>query len=189
MLELVTGIVVAVVALGVVLEPLLRAHPGPSILASASSPLDDDFTTIEESESPKIQALLALREIEFDKATGTLSDADYELLKRKYAQSAVAAIRCEHQDEPVPAAGEAEHDAAEAMIANVKSKQLSACPTCHSKLEPGSIFCSTCGRSLLVEDAPMRCWTCGADLSVGDKFCAECGTRHSGEIPAAAGDS
>ena len=186
MLELVTGIVVAVVALGVVLEPLLRAHPGPSLLTPASPPLDDDFGTIEESESPKIQALLALREIEFDKATGKLSDADYASLKRKYAASAVAAIRNEQQDEPGPAD---EEDAAEAMIANVKSKQLSACPTCRSKLEPGSIYCSTCGRSLLVEDAPMRCWMCGADLPVAAKFCAACGTRHPEEIPAAAGDS
>lgn len=189
MLELVTGIVVAVVALGVVLEPLLRANPGPSHLTPASPPLDDDFTSIEESESPKIQALLALREIEFDKATGKLSDADYALLKSKYAASAVAAIRNEQQDEPGPASGEDEEDAAEAMIANVKSKQLTACPTCRNKLECGSIFCSTCGRSLLVEDAPMRCWMCGADLPVAAKFCAQCGTRHPEEIPAAARDS
>ncbi len=189
MLELVTGIVVAVVALGVVLEPLLRTDPGPSPLTPASPPLDDDFTPIEESESPKIQALLALREIEFDKATGKLSDADYALLKRKYAESAVAAIRDEQRDEPGPASGEDEEDAAEAMIANVKSKQLTACPTCRNKLESGSIFCSTCGRSLLVEDAPMRCWMCGADLPVAAKFCAVCGTRHPEEIPAAAGGS
>ena len=187
MLELVTGIVVAVVALGLVLEPLLRAGPGSVVSASPS--LDDDFATIEESESPKIQALFALREIEFDKATGKLSDADYALLKRKYADSAVAAIRNEQQDESGAASGEDDDDAAEAMIASVKSKQLTACPTCRNKLESGSIFCSTCGRSLLVEDAPMRCWMCGADLPAGAGFCAQCGTRFSEEIPAAAGDS
>lgn len=189
MLELITGIVVAVVALGVVLEPLLRAGPGSSILPPASAPLDDDFTIMEESESPKIQALLALREIEFDKATGKLSDADYELLKRKYAESAVAAIRNEQQEEAGLASGEGEEDAAEAMIANAKSRQLTACPTCRNKLEAASIFCSTCGRSLLVDDAPMRCWMCGADLPAAAKFCAACGTRHPEEIPAAAVDS
>jgi DNA-directed RNA polymerase subunit RPC12/RpoP len=186
-LELVTGIVVAVVALGVVLEPLLRADPRS--LTPATPSLDDDFTTIEESESPKIQALLALREIEFDKATGKLSDADYALLKRKYADSAVAAIRNEQQDESGAALEKDEDDAAEAMIASVKSKELAACPTCRNKLESGSIFCSTCGRSLLVEDAPMRCWMCGADVPVGAQFCAECGTRFPEEIPAAADDS
>ena len=35
-------------------------------------------------------ALLSLKEIEFDRATGKLSDADYETLKSRYASEALA---------------------------------------------------------------------------------------------------
>jgi len=37
----------------------------------------------------------ALKEIEFDRATGKLSDADYEQLKAKYTEAALAAMRGE----------------------------------------------------------------------------------------------
>ncbi len=40
-------------------------------------------------------ALTALKEIEFDRETGKLSDADYELLKRKYTVAALEALRVE----------------------------------------------------------------------------------------------
>lgn len=177
MLELITGVVVAIVALLVVLQPLLR--PGVRAADLRSPRHEDDFSDIEESESPKIQALLALREIEFDRATGKLSDADYASLKHKYAESAVSAIREERDaDQPTPHI-ENEDDAAEVMIARARSTRLSVCPTCDHKLEVGSIFCSNCGRSLVADDSPSRCWVCGVDLPSGAKFCGECGTPSS----------
>ena len=45
--------------------------------------------------SPQAVALRALKEIEFDRATGKLSDSDYEQLKAKYTAEAVAAMRGE----------------------------------------------------------------------------------------------
>ncbi|MCH8937979.1 MAG: hypothetical protein IH966_01045, partial [Gemmatimonadetes bacterium] len=95
MLELVTGIVVAGVALAVVLEPLLRSQG-----AGGGSPWDwvedeDDLVDLEESGSAKIKALLALREIEFDRATGKLSDDDYASLMQEYSQAALVAIKAE----------------------------------------------------------------------------------------------
>ena len=171
MLELITGIVVAVVAIGVVLEPLLRADSRRGVWSHVPD-VADDFVDLEDSDSPTSQALLALREIEFDKATGKLSEADYASLKHKYEESAVSAIRDERASSP----SEEDGDAAEAMIARAKSKRLTVCPTCQHALETGSIFCSSCGRSLVVENAPMRGWMCGADLPGGAKYCAECGT-------------
>ncbi len=46
-------------------------------------------------ETPKGVALLALREIEFDRVTGKLADEDYDMLKRKYTAQALAALRVE----------------------------------------------------------------------------------------------
>ena len=57
MLELIAGVVVALVAVAVVLEPLIS----PRGVRQAAADLDEgEFMDIEESESPKIQALLAL---------------------------------------------------------------------------------------------------------------------------------
>jgi len=43
--------------------------------------------------SPQMVALRALKEIEFDRATGKLSDSDYEQLKAKYTEQALIALR------------------------------------------------------------------------------------------------
>ncbi len=175
MLELVTGIVVAVIALAVVLEPLLRSQG-----AGGGSPWDwvedeDDLVDLEESGSAKIKALLALREIEFDRATGKLSDDDYESLKQEYSQAALAAIKAEKAADEEKAGTDRVQPDAEAVIARARSQRSGECPTCQYTLEPGSIFCSSCGRSLVEADASPRCWVCGADRQMTASFCGECG--------------
>ena len=139
MLELMAGVIVALVALALVLEPLLAKEP-PSL----STSVEPDFTSIEESESPKIRALLALKEIEFDRATGKLSDEDYAGLKAKYSAEAVEEIR---KEEVAGAAAEAV-DAAEHAVQLAKRAALVGCPACGPRPEPTAVFCSKCGRLL-----------------------------------------
>ena len=175
MLELVTGIVVAVFALAVVLEPLLRSQG-----AGGGSPWDwvedeDDLVDLEESGSAKIKALLALREIEFDRATGKLSDDDYASLKQEYSQAALAAIKEEEAADVEKADTDPVPPDSEAVIALARSQRSGECPTCHYTLEPGSTFCSSCGRSLVEADASPRCWVCGADRQMTAKLCGACG--------------
>jgi len=182
-LELVTGIVVAGVALAVVLEPLLRSQG-----AGGGSPWDwveddDDLVDLEESGSAKIKALLALREIEFDRATGKLSDDDYASLMQEYSQAALVAIKAEKAAEVEEAGTDQVPSDAEAAIARARSQRSGECPTCQYTLEPGSIFCSSCGRSLLEADASPRCWVCGADRQITASFCGECGGAFA-EAPA-----
>ena len=185
MLELITGVVIALVALGAVLEPLLRKQAAFPRVAVPSIDDEEDVIDLEESGSPKIRALLALREIEFDRETGKLSDADYALLKQKYSQLALEAIKQERVNEGPASRSEQELDDAEALITKAKAQRGGACPTCQSALEPGSVFCSTCGRSLTVADALPRCYVCGAEHVVDTKFCGECGAGLSGPVIAA----
>jgi hypothetical protein len=144
MLELIAGVAVAIAALAVVLEPLIRNRPDVP-----AEPGDDaeDFAPLEESESPKVQALLALKEIEFDRATGKLSDDDYEQLKARYAKRALAAIEAEETATTAVAAAEAAEDPAEALIRAAR-EQTSVCPVCGPRPEKGAAFCSECGRRL-----------------------------------------
>ena len=145
MTELLVGVLVAVAALALVLEPLVR--PAAAHAAGKLSPADDiEFADPRESTSPKVQALLALKEIEFDRATGKLSDDDYESLKAKYSSTALRAIRDEDDREAVPT-GDFD-EVAEAAIRRARGK-AKFCSECGSKLPPVANFCGECGAEVL----------------------------------------
>lgn len=159
MMELLAGIVLAVTLVALVLEPLVRGRSW----APAAGPIDDllDLSDAQESESPKIQALLAIKEIEFDRETGKLSDDDYAELKASYQRAALAAIRGEEEAQvtvPSEAAGNP------------------VCPVCGPRPERSATFCSDCGQTLLFSDRSSECFICGESAPPGAKFCGECGT-------------
>jgi hypothetical protein len=141
MLELLAGVAVAIAAMAFVLEPLVRrvGDVGPVVP-------EPELTPLEESESPKVQALLALKEIEFDRATGKLSDEDYEELKGRYGRQALAAMDAEQSQAAVVAGAE---DPAEALIRAAR-QDLTVCPSCGPRPEKSATFCSECGRPLAV---------------------------------------
>lgn len=141
MAELLAGILVALAALALVLEPLVR--PAAAQATGRMSPVDDiDFSDPRESTSPKIQALMALKEIEFDRATGKLSDEDYTNLKSKYSAEALAAIRAEEATEADTA--DQISDAAEDAIRRARGK-AKFCSECGSRLPGVAKFCGECG--------------------------------------------
>lgn len=172
MWEMVAGLLVALAALAMVFEPL--AFPGQRAAAGRRPPAGDDLELedLAESDAPKVKALLALREIEFDRATGKLAEEDYARLKARYESQAIAAIRAEEQDareEARPAS-----DRAEEAIRRARQADRRVCPSCGPRPESNAVYCSSCGRSL-VAAASRRCPVCGAALTEGAKFCAECG--------------
>jgi hypothetical protein len=112
-----------------------------------------------------VEAVQALREIEFDRETGKLSDSDYATLKSRYTREAVSAMR----DEEAGVAGEM-GDAAEAVILQYRRRQL-GCSVCGPRPEPDAIYCSTCGRFLAAS-----CAHCHAPImEIGARYCGSCG--------------
>jgi ribosomal protein L40E len=110
MTALLVGTALAVASLCYVLYPLYRA--GVSTVPRAS--------TIRRSrESPAVEAL---RELEFDRQTGKISDSDYEPLKARYTGQALVAMR----------AGGAP-----------------VCERCGARPEADAKFCSRCGAALV----------------------------------------
>jgi hypothetical protein len=174
-LEIIAAVVVGSFALALILEPLVRStRPAPAPLE-----LPDP------EETPRGIALEALREIEFDRETGKLSDADYVELKDKYTQVAVRAMRAEERDLPAtePAGATEPLTAVEAIIAAkvraIRSLQPSgasapACPTCGPRPEPDAIFCSSCGDRL---PTGVACSSCRAPLAHDAGFCEACGSQ------------
>jgi hypothetical protein len=144
MLELLAGVAVAVAALALILEPLVRPR-APAPAADGSD--EDDEIPLEESASPKVQALLALKEIEFDRATGKLSDEDFERLRARYARAALTALDAETEHDALVATAATEDDPAEALIRAARSA-MAVCPTCGPRPESSAAFCSECGRQL-----------------------------------------
>jgi hypothetical protein len=170
LLEVVAAALVGLAVVWLVLQPVIA--PGRQV-QPVFEPLDPE-------ETPKGVALAALKEIEFDRETGKLSDEDYAFLKGKYTGAALEALRAEGP-ETVP--GDAGGGDVEVLIAArvraLRSAATSAppgapaCPACGPRLEADAVFCSSCGRRLQTGGA---CAGCGADLGPGSRFCAQCGT-------------
>ena len=110
-------------------------------------------------------AVSALREIEFDRATGKLSESDYAQLKERYTRQALARMR------QAPTTG-AEEDAVEATIRAYRAERP-VCDRCGPRPEVDAIFCSNCCQYL-----PGRCEQCGRRVEeAGARFCSACGHR------------
>ena len=114
------------------------------------------------------EAVVALREIEFDRVTGKLSDGDYDELRSRYTERALDAMRRGAS----PAGSASADDAVEAAVLAYRSR-LKQCANCGPRPEPDAIYCSTCGHYL-----PGACDACGWTVNEpGAAFCASCG-RH-----------
>jgi len=129
----------------------------------------DEGEDPEDDLSPRAVALRALKEIEFDRATGKLSDADYDALKAKYTAEALAALRA--------AGAEQEAGSSPIRVAPAPRSPLPAspCPTHGPRPEPDAVFCSACGRRLAT--APGYCARCGSALERAARYCHACGAR------------
>ena len=111
MTALLVGTALAVASLCFVLYPLFRAEI--SLPRRPSRPLNG---------SRRSFAIDALRELEFDRQTGKISDSDYEPLKARYTEQALAVMRA--GDAPV-------------------------CEKCGPRPERDAEFCSNCGAALI----------------------------------------
>jgi len=109
MTALLIGTALAVASLCFVLYPLFR------------SDISVPQRAVGRKQRPTL-AVDALRELEFDRETGKISDSDYEPLKARYTEQALAVMR----------AGTA-----------------SVCEKCGPRLERDAEFCSNCGAALL----------------------------------------
>src|SRR3989449_9724855 len=132
MLELILGVLLAAGATYYVLIPILRPPQESANRVAADDEGDDPADDMR----PQTVALRALKEIEFDRATGKLSDADYDQLKAKYTQEALAAMRGEPRLTPGASPG------------ITKARPVVSCPEHGARSEKDAIFCSACGRRL-----------------------------------------
>ena len=168
LLEAIAALVVGVAILVLVLEPLIRVGAMPAMVTDPE----------EAEESAKGQALTALKEIEFDRVTGKLSDADYESLKHRYTNVALDALRAEERDAPAPGptvTGDLETQvAARVVTLRAAASRAQRCPSCGPRPETDALFCSDCGRLLGGSD---QCRRCHGIIPAGSRYCESCGQK------------
>jgi hypothetical protein len=182
LVEALAAVLVGALVLWLVLQPLIRPA---ALRVRAIEPLDPE-------ETPRGIALTALKEIEFDRETGKLSDADYQFLKAKYTAAALEAMR---QDGDTSTPGRVSDDV-EAMIAakvralrsataatpsddpvtsgSAKTAATASCSNCGPRPEADAVFCSSCGRRL---PARAFCDRCRTVLPPGSRYCESCGRQ------------
>jgi len=170
LLEVVAALFLGLLVLWMILEPLYR----PAVAAPAWEEPEDP------EETRRGIALIALKEIDFDRATGKLSDTDYEVLKARYAREALDALEEEGHS---PAAAGSTDDAIERLIAGRVAELDAApghadagspiCPNCGPRPEPDALFCSSCGARLR---ALAACEACRTPLEPGSRYCGNCGS-------------
>lgn len=143
--EIAGALAIAALVLWLVFEPWLFA-PDPGFTIPEPDAAEETRRGV---------ALIALKEIEFDRETGKLSDQDYEMLKERYSAEALGALA---EEEAVPPS----------RLASQPS-----CPGCGPRPESDALFCSSCGRQL---GATGFCAGCGAAVEPGSRFCSACGS-------------
>ena len=155
---LVIGTLLAVGALAFVLYPIFFGVNKALPAVQAPEPTEGD------------SAVIALRELEFDRATGKLSESDYAELKTRYTREAIAVMRRGHAASPGAAVAPSD-DEVEALVRAYRDSRT--CPTCGPRPEADAVYCSNCGRYL--RD---RCAACGAPVVSPDaRYCMGCGNR------------
>ncbi|HUC41178.1 MAG TPA: zinc ribbon domain-containing protein [Gemmatimonadales bacterium] len=167
MIELILGILLAAGSMYFVLLPILR----PPLEPAATDASIDEGDDPDDDMSKEAVALRALKEIEFDRATGKLSDTDYEQLKAKYTAEALAAMRGSGVLTPGASPGIHEPRA----VARGQNTASLTCPEHGARPEPDAVFCSECGKRL--GSAPGYCARCGTVLEDDARYCYRCGAR------------
>ena len=115
---LIAAVVVAIIAAGLVVHPLVTGRSG----------LQSDLIPggVVEKESRKRVALAALKEVEYDHAAGKLDDADYQEMRGRLEMEALTAVKA------------AELESRNAVIRH----------SCGFVNPGGSRFCAGCGIAL-----------------------------------------
>ncbi len=146
-LTILVALLLAALAIVYVAWPLLR--PTSQVV------IDDDSPLAELIHRKEI-VLLSIKDLEFDRETGKLSDADFARMDQRLRQQAIALLRQIEQTMPNMTGLETELEAAiqgqrrvvDAVAANGAKHEAPTCPHCQAAVGSNDKFCPQCGTAL-----------------------------------------
>ena len=112
----------------------------------------------------KAQLYEAIQDLDFEKASGKLGEADYETARSDYLAQVAAVMAKLDELKPNPGAPEAPADAGQPGARR--------CAGCGTTSSATAKFCIECGEPLL-----RACASCGEPLGQNARFCSECGEK------------
>ncbi len=183
----------------IILRPLI-ARDSPSLDRDKDSPAPAG-----ELIARRDALYAALKDAEFDRETGKLTEEDYQAVRARTMAEAAGVLRqLDHLTPEAEAALDAEIEAEVARLragdaqpvapdlaaavdaeiaalakrAATPSRLKPACPDCGQPYQSGDAFCAACGASLAD-----TCPQCGAPHRRGDAFCTRCGATLTNHAP------
>lgn len=145
--------------------------------APASGPATLDEVDLELSELGDKKAMLyeAIQDLDFEKDSGKISEADYESARNDYLAQVAAVIEKMDALAPAQPAPPAKKTKKPPATKKTKPPGELACTSCGADNPPGSKFCIECGAPFTV-----TCTSCGESLPAKAKFCNACGEKVTG---------
>ncbi len=127
-MEVFVGVIMVTAVSALIAAPLLRSQSGRFDAAGHQSR--------ELWEHERHIALLAIKEAQFDHATGKLSDDDYDTLRTGYERRALDAIE---------KLGDADESGAQSKPQSAAESPALFCPACGTSFAEDDKFCTGCG--------------------------------------------
>ena len=150
-MELFFSALIGVVSLAFIGYPLIRGS------AAMEPGAREMVLNLVELEKKRDLTYSAIKELDFDYQMGKLSGEDYQQIKRKYEEQAVAILE------------EMDRIKGEAKAPSGRPART-LCPGCGGQLQAGARFCPDCGQKLAA-----RCPGCGREVKGKERFCSHCG--------------
>ena len=151
----------ASIAIGFVLYPVFDRNAG---FLFNQSKLSHQIQTFGEQ---KAQLYQLLKDLDFEKDEGKISEEDYVKARNDYMEQVASIIN--HIDELTPS----KQKPVSTATTREPTEEVSSCKSCGNDSPLGAQFCMSCGISL---EPTRTCQNCSAELPSRARFCRDCGT-------------
>ena len=149
-----------------VLYPVFTEAPatGPTVL-------DESALALSDLSDKKAMLYEAIQDLDFENASGKISETDYETLRNDYLAQVSVVIKKMDGLAPAKPATATTVQAEPEEPATKQDGEL-ACASCGAHNPQGSNFCLECGHAFA-----LGCASCGESLPANARFCNACGEK------------
>ena len=143
--------------------------------AGAPAAFDEAELALADLRDKKAMLYEVIQELDFEKASGKVSDSDYESTRNTYlAQVAAVMEKLDALTPPEPKHASTKTKKSAKKQTQQKSQGERACASCGELNPKESNFCLECGKPLA-----LTCASCGESVPAKARFCNACGEKVS----------